>query len=255
MFPASRAMMGPMRSCPRCNTSYSDGTVFCPEDGARLANDDGDQLIGARIDDRYLLEQRIGAGGLGQVYRASHLRMHRSFAVKLLLPAMVTHVNIIRRFDREARALSRLDHPCCVGVTDYGVSKDHGPYIVMELVDGVPLSTHTRGEGLPLKVSLEVLCMVLRGLEHAHEQGIAHRDLKPDNIMLVRRPLDPTRLLPKILDFGLAKIRAGFDDRSGTGARRLISVKCSSHAFVLDTISFATRMTGQLLVKSHCESE
>jgi serine/threonine-protein kinase len=209
-----------MRLCPRCNATYADDATFCPEDGARLGDSasDGeeDRFVGLKLGDRYLLEERIGAGGLGQVYRARHLRMDRAFAVKLLLPTMAAREDIVKRFDREAKALSRLTHPCCVGVTDYGFSQDHGPYIVMELVDGAPLSHYTRGEGLPLQVGVEVVCMVLRGLEHAHGHGIVHRDLKPDNIMLVERPLEPGRLLPKILDFGLAKIRAGFG-RSGEG--------------------------------------
>jgi serine/threonine protein kinase len=209
-------MQTAMRICPRCNATYPDDAAFCPEDGARLGDTDEDRFVGLELDDRYLLEERIGAGGLGQVYRARHLRMDRAFAVKLLLPTMVAREDIIKRFDREAKALSRLAHPCCVGVTDYGFSKGHGPYIVMELVDGEPLSHYTRGDGLALQAGVEVVCMVLKGLEHAHGHGIVHRDLKPDNIMLVERPLEPGRLLPKILDFGLAKIRAGFG-RSGDG--------------------------------------
>jgi len=210
-----------MRTCPRCNTGYPDEIDFCPEDGARLAPDEErPALVGVCLEERYLLEEQIGAGGLGQVYRGRHLRMDKAFAVKLLLPTLVADDTIRQRFDREARALSRLTHPCCVGVTDYGISTEHGPYIVMELVDGTPLSHYTRGEGLGLGESVELVAMVLRGLEHAHEQGIAHRDLKPDNIMLVERPLEPGRRLPKILDFGLAKIRAGFGSSTVSGASR-----------------------------------
>jgi serine/threonine protein kinase len=208
-------MMAGMRTCPRCGRGYPEDVAFCPEDGARLGPDtEQSSLVGVRLEGRYLLEEQIGAGGLGQVYRGRHLRLDKAFAVKLLLPAFVADDAVRKRFDREAQALSRLTHPCCVGITDYGISAEHGPYIVMELVEGVALSHHTRGDGLALGESLELVAMVLRGLEHAHDQGIAHRDLKPDNIMLVERPLEPGRLLPRILDFGLAKIRAGL----GAGA-------------------------------------
>jgi serine/threonine protein kinase len=172
-------------------------------------------LAGVTIDGRYLLEERIAVGGLGEIYRGRHVRMNRAFAVKLLQPSVAAQPDFLERFDREAQALSKLDHPCCVAVTDYGVSKEHGPYIVMELVDGVPLSTYTRGEGLALQTALELASKVLVGLQHAHEKGIVHRDIKPDNIMIVEPPLEPGRLLPKILDFGLAKIRAGFGSPEG----------------------------------------
>ena len=201
-----------MRQCPQCGRTYPDDRelVSCPEDGAPLDEVERRSLAGTTLDGRYRLEERIGVGGLGEIYRARHLRMDRAFAIKLLQPSVAGQSDFVGRFDREAQALSRLDHPCCVAVTDYGVCKTHGPYIVMELVDGEPLSTFTRGEGLPLQTALELVSMVLLGLQHAHEQGIVHRDIKPDNIMIVDRPLEPARLLPKILDFGLAKIRAGF---------------------------------------------
>ena len=171
-------------------------------------------LLGSTLDDRYRFEERIGAGGLGEVFRASHLRMDRSFAIKLLQPTVAAQPDFVERFDREAKALSRLSHPYCVEVTDYGVSPEHGPYIVMELLEGVPLSQITRASTAPeveltLDAALELCRKVLLGLEHAHEQGIAHRDLKPDNIMVVADPVAPGAYQPKILDFGLAKIHAG----------------------------------------------
>lgn len=171
-------------------------------------------LLGSTLDDRYRFEQRIGAGGLGEVFRASHLRMDRSFAIKLLQPTVAAQPDFVERFDREAKALSRLSHPYCVEVTDYGVSPEHGPYIVMELLEGVPLSQITKASEAPkvelsLGTALELCRKVLLGLEHAHEQGIAHRDLKPDNIMVVPDPVEPGAYQPKILDFGLAKIHAG----------------------------------------------
>ena len=116
-----------------------------------------------------------GAGGLGEIYRARHLRMNRAFAVKLLQQTMVGRPDFVGRFEREARALSRLTHPCCVAVTDFGISEEHGPFIVMELVEGVPLSTFTRGQGLPLGEAVELIMGVLSGLDHAHRQGIGTR--------------------------------------------------------------------------------
>jgi serine/threonine-protein kinase len=167
-------------------------------------------LAGVVLDQRYILEEQIGAGGLGEIYRARHVRMQRTFAVKLLPAEMLTRPDFVERFDREAQALSRLNHPCCVSVTDYGISETHGPFIVMELCEGTPLSTYTHDEGLALGAAIDLMIAVLAGLEHAHAQGIVHRDIKPDNIMVVPRPLEPERLMPKILDFGFAKIRSGF---------------------------------------------
>jgi serine/threonine protein kinase len=193
-------------------------------------------LLGTIIDDRFRLEERIGAGGLGEVFRAQHLRMERSFAIKLLQPSVARQSDFVQRFDREAKALSRLSHPYCVEVTDYGVSAEHGPYIAMELLEGAPLSRLTRpvarddvarddadGEAnLRLGDALELCRKVLVGLEHAHAQGIAHRDLKPDNIMVVADPVRAGEVLPKILDFGLAKIHAGDGETSALTQAGLI---------------------------------
>jgi eukaryotic-like serine/threonine-protein kinase len=207
-----------LRHCTRCGKDYPADAAFCPEDGAPLAAADPAEpgpKTGVILDERYELEELIGAGGLGEIYRARHLRMNRAFAVKLLQQNMVKRPDFIGRFEREARALSRLTHPCCVAVTDYGISEEHGPYIVMELVEGVPLSAYTRGQGLPLGEAVELIMGVLAGLDHAHKQGIVHRDIKPDNIMIVEQPLGPGQRMPKILDFGLAKIRAGFNAPAG----------------------------------------
>ncbi len=199
-----------MRRCPICGQSFEDDAYYCPIDGCALASvQTRGPLAGLRLDERYFVEERIGSGGLGEVYRVRHIKMGKPFALKVLAGAAHKDEQQAVRFDREARVLSMLRHPYCIEVTDYGHS-DHGPFIVMELVDGEPLSRFTKGVGLPLGQALDVMIRVLVGLEHAHDQGIIHRDIKPDNIMLVQSNTQPGQLDPKILDFGLAKLQPGY---------------------------------------------
>ena len=198
-----------MKICATCGRTYPDETAKCAVDGGALtAAESTGGLVGQILDGRYAIEAPLGSGGLGEVYRARHLKMGKSFAVKLLHGALASDPAFIARFDREARALSKLEHPYCVAAIDYGTSAQ-GPYIVMDLVEGTPLAHYTRGHGLPLGEALQIVAEMLAGLEHAHGHGIVHRDLKPDNVMLVKDPLTKGKRHPKILDFGIAKIRAG----------------------------------------------
>jgi serine/threonine protein kinase len=136
----------------------------------------------------------LGAGGMGEVYRARDKRLERDVALKIL-PAEVAHDPSRRqRFEQEARALAALNHPNIVSVYDVGEN-----YIVSEIVDGPPLT----GAKLGLRKTIEVTMQVATGLAAAHEAGIVHRDLKPSNILLTRDGR------AKILDFGLAKVQAG----------------------------------------------
>jgi serine/threonine-protein kinase len=201
-------MIGPVKICGVCGRTYPDEAGVCPADETPLteAASTGD-LVGHVLDDRYKVEERLGAGGLGEVYRARHLKMGKAFAVKVLHGALSRDPAFVARFDREARALSKLEHPYCVACIDYGTSAA-GPYIVMDLVEGTSLSHYTRGRGLPLGEALQIIGEMLAGLHHAHQVGIVHRDLKPDNVMLVKDPLTKGKRHPKILDFGIAKIRA-----------------------------------------------
>ena len=175
-----------------------------------------DGAIGTILEGRYRLEAQIGHGGMGRVYRATHLGLGRAVAVKILDAPHIDDTEAARRFEREAQSAGRLRHRNCVSVTDFGAASDGRRYLVMELAEGVNLADvlaqHPR---LPAARAVHVARHVLRGLAHAHAHGLVHRDLKPANVMLVHdgEDLDVAR----ILDFGLARMVAGDDRITRTG--------------------------------------
>lgn len=141
----------------------------------------------------------LGAGGMGEVYRARDPRIGRDVAIKLLPPAYSSDPDRLRRFEVEARAAGVLNHPNILAIHDLGT--DNGsPYLVSELLEGETLRDKLRGEPLPLRKATEYALQLAQGLSAAHDKGIVHRDLKPENIFITR----DGRL--KILDFGLAKL-------------------------------------------------
>ncbi len=148
--------------------------------------------------DRYRLDERIGEGGMGSVYRALDLRTGRDVAVKLLRRKLCEREHSRRRFAREARAAGLLDHPGIVRILDYG--EDDRPYLVMELLEGVSLRRHVRRTKPSPAELLELMIQLCEALAHAHSRGIIHRDLKPDNVYV-----SPTGQV-KVLDFGLARM-------------------------------------------------
>jgi serine/threonine-protein kinase len=162
-----------------------------------------DPLIGAIVDGRWRIEARLGAGGMGVVYRAAHVGLGRAVALKLLDERGAASPSAVARFEREARAISRLSDPRIVSILDFGV---HGrrPYIVMELLRGRRLTEEiARGPLAPAR-AVAICGQILDGLRHAHGKGVVHRDLKPDNVMLVGDTPGEERVT--ILDFGLARI-------------------------------------------------
>ena len=150
----------------------------------------------------------IGAGGMGAVYRAFDARLRRDVAIKVLPPGLSEDADRLRRFEQEARAVARLAHPHIVAIHDIG-SFEGAPYIVMELLAGETLRNRMNGRSLPLRRAVDYAADIARGLAAAHEQGIVHRDIKPDNLFVTR----DGRV--KILDFGIAKLR---DTGAATGA-------------------------------------
>ncbi|HEX8819054.1 MAG TPA: protein kinase [Archangium sp.] len=164
-----------------------------------------DPRIGTVLQERYRILQRLAAGGMGVVYRGERLELGRAVAIKFLHPWMATDPSFQRRFQLEAQAMSRLSHPCCVSVIDHGV-QDGAPFMVMDFVTGQTLRALLREAGpLPVKQALGIVRQVLAGLAHAHAQGIVHRDIKPDNILLTEAIGLGDQV--RILDFGLAKLR------------------------------------------------
>jgi serine/threonine-protein kinase len=167
-----------------------------------------DPVIGTVIGERYKILERIGSGGMASVYRAEHQSLKKPVAVKLLLPELAVEQDMVGRFEREAVAAARLDHPNCVSIIDFGRMPGGRLYIVMEYLEGVPLSEVAGyGKRLPWERAVEITRQILRGLARAHETGIVHRDLKPSNIMIT--PLGGQRDLAKIIDFGIAKLFDG----------------------------------------------
>jgi serine/threonine protein kinase len=170
-----------------------------------------DPLIGTVIGDRYRLIERIGVGGMATVYRAEHQLLRKSVAVKLLLPELVGEGDLAARFEREAVAAARLDHPNVVSITDFGRTTDGQMFLVMEFLEGTPLDElidRDWPEGrLPWERAVEITRQILRGLAHAHDVGVVHRDLKPSNIMVTSHT--GGREVAKIIDFGIAKIVGG----------------------------------------------
>ena len=163
------------------------------------------EKVGTVIDRRYRITGLLGRGGMGSVYRAEHVRIRRPVALKLLHPEYAAIDEIARRFEREAFATGRIDHPNIVTVSDFGELPDGTMFLVMELLDGVSLADVLADEKrLSIDRALGITKHVLRGLGHAHACDIVHRDVKPENVLLVEHA--GQREFAKLLDFGIAKL-------------------------------------------------
>jgi eukaryotic-like serine/threonine-protein kinase len=192
-----------MKKCPKCGVEYPDPTTLCPADGIALEKD-GDSLLGATLAGKYRIEERLNEGGMGTVYRGTHVLMDKTVAVKVLRPALAADEKIVARFSREARAASRISHPNALSVTDFGEDENGNVFLVMEFLSGKTLKQLIRDEGpLPLARVVDITRQVGDALNAAHTQGVVHRDLKSDNIMLVDTMSGDHA---KVLDFGIAKI-------------------------------------------------
>lgn len=160
--------------------------------------------VGLNIDDRYHVLKTIGSGGMGTVVLARHLGLKRLVAIKFLERAEVSESGATQRLFREAQAAAAIGHPNIIEVLDVGAAPWGAPYLVMEYLDGEDLATLTEREGnLSVAETCWVLERVLLGLAAAHETGVVHRDVKPQNIVLARRR---SELTIKIIDFGIAKV-------------------------------------------------
>ena len=167
-----------------------------------------EKYVGQVLDDKYRLERLLGKGGMGAVYLATHLGTDRYVALKLIAPQFMRNEEFVERFKREARAAGRLRHPNVVDVTDFGFSggsAERVAYLVMEYLDGCTLSDVLHEENrLPVYWVVDILEQVCSAVHEAHQQGVVHRDLKPDNIWLEPNGLGGYRV--KVLDFGIAKL-------------------------------------------------
>src|SRR5436190_5958022 len=177
-------------------------TALSPGGGAARDASRADGLHRMNVGDHvgpYRLVSRLGAGGMGEVYRARDEKLQRYVALKILPRELAMNPDALRRFESEARSASALNHPNIVTIYEVNRTDDNIGWIAMELIDGEDLRTMLGGEPMTLKSALRIAVKIAEGLAAAHERGIAHRDLKPDNIMISRDGF------VKILDFGLAK--------------------------------------------------
>ncbi|MCL2723301.1 MAG: protein kinase [Polyangiaceae bacterium] len=162
-------------------------------------------LVGAILAKKYRLVRLVGAGGMGAVYESQSPEDGRRVAVKVLAQDYLEDPDVKARFVDEGQVCQRLVHPNIVRVFDVGTAEDGSPFIVMELLEGVPLSVYTRaGVRVPVPQAVSIMQGILAGLGAAHAQGIVHRDLKPENVYLARGSTGT--FAAKLLDFGIAKV-------------------------------------------------
>jgi len=165
-------------------------------------------MLGEILDGKYRIDQQLGAGGMGNVYLATHLGTTRVVAVKVIAPKWAKEPQFLARFQREAQACGKLRHPNIVNVTDFGIARASGgdmPYLVMEYLDGLTLSEFQKANPkIPLLTVADLLDQIGLALAEAHRYGIVHRDLKPDNIWM--EPNGRGGCTVKVLDFGVAKV-------------------------------------------------
>ena len=206
--------------CATCTQHFSPETRFCPFDGHALVpaadwDPASDPLLGTVIDHRYRVERVVGGGGMGLVYAVCHTKLGKRFALKALRADLASEPEVAQRFIQEARTAAAIEHPGLVETTDFGHLPSGQPYFVMEFLEGESLSQTLRRTGpLPVTRALEITRQAAAALFAAHEHGIVHRDVKPDNIHLGSS--DGVRDRVKVVDFGLARV-AGASRRTKAG--------------------------------------
>lgn len=174
-----------------------------------------DKLIGQVLANRYQIEHRLGEGAMGAVYRAKHVKVGRAFAVKVLHSRLLMDDKVLQRFEREAELAGRLRHPNVIGVVDVGETPDGLRYMVMDFAEGPDLASLLSEAPMPPQRVATLARQMLEGLYHAHEQGLIHRDFKPENVIIERGSHGEE--VPRIVDFGIAILREGGDSTASPG--------------------------------------
>lgn len=185
--------------------------MFCPFDGGRLEDatrpdEKLDALVGQTVDARYAIEGILGEGGMGTVYRTKHVVLARALALKVLRSDLAQEADLAARFLQEAQATAAIKHPNVVSITDFGRLPDARPYFVMELLSGRTLAAMIKAGGaLPPRDAARVAIAIAEGLEAAHQAGVVHRDMKPENVFLLHAPSDTKKDGDlRVVDFGAA---------------------------------------------------
>jgi len=165
---------------------------------------------GTRLGRNYVIREHLGGGGMASVYRGEHVTLGRPVAIKVLSRALTTKLSVVVRFLQEARASSKVRHENVVEVTDFGETEHGRPFMVMEYLEGESLAHTLRREGpLPWERARPMLVQLLAALQAAHEHGVIHRDMKPENVFRISRMGSDDFL--KVFDFGIAKVLLGDD--------------------------------------------
>ncbi len=205
-----------MKHCEKCHALANDAQQFCTQDGGTLETDILASDLQKTLGDKYTLTHLIGQGSMGAVYRARHRDLD-DVAIKVML-GQKNNAQLSARFLREAQALRRLRHPNSVLVYDLERSPSGVSYMVMEMVEGTSLRQELdRRHSLPVEEAVVIAEAVCEALQEAHEYGIIHRDIKPDNILIAEDilPSGRTQRRIKLVDFGVVKLPATGDDDSG----------------------------------------
>lgn len=228
--------------CPECGRRFGEGKTTCPDDGATLLSMGpvgsrrtsgslaagpspppegftprrtslsgpvviprplGQSAVGTTVGGRYVIEARIGSGGMGVVYRARQLLVDRTVALKILPRDLAEDPVAAKRFLNEARSISQLRHPNIVTLYDFGVTDDGRPFIAMEFVDGETLGARLKRGPMPAHEVVHVARCIAEALAAAHDMGLIHRDIKGDNVMIERRTICQDEV--RVLDFGIAR--------------------------------------------------
>lgn len=193
------------KACVLCGKEYPARLELCPEDGTLLTPIGKEPKVGDIFAERYEILGVIGDGGMGKVFKARHNLMKRIVAIKMLLPHLVQNAAALKRFTQEAQAASALKHPHILYVHDFGISDQGIPYLVMDYLEGINLSSLLQEQGrLPEERAIPIFIQACSALAHAHSKGVIHRDIKPANIMLIE--FEGQKDYLQIVDFGIAKL-------------------------------------------------
>ncbi|HEY3449978.1 MAG TPA: serine/threonine-protein kinase [Myxococcales bacterium] len=201
-----------MSVCPTCSARYADDVATCPVDGAELFPEDRELATGAMVGE-YRVEEKLGEGGFGTVYRVVHPVIGKTAALKVLSHEFSSSPEMVQRFVSEGRSVNQIRHKGIVDIFAFGVLPSGRQYFVMELLEGMPLDRYLEENGaLAPAVGLPLLRSIARALDAAHASGIVHRDLKPENVFLVFDEEGAAHT--KLLDFGIAKYVGEMSDDS-----------------------------------------
>ncbi len=191
--------------CMACSREYSGAEGCCPNDGNLLVPLPQDPYLGRKLGAHYQIKSVLGTGGMGVVYLAYHELMDREVAIKMLRAQFLNDTLSVKRFQQEAKAASRLKHPNVVTTYDFGVTATGQPYMVMDRLKGRSLAQEIKEKGqISVERCIHIFSQACDALDHAHRQGVIHRDLKPGNIML--EETEDNQDFVKVVDFGVAKL-------------------------------------------------